>query len=1628
MSTTPAPVPHDGLLDAGLAPVDAPDDGHTDTMRARTYTHPALGGRPVVRLVPDVLGPAEDAAVDFLGFESSGISAPVTRTRPRGLGYPEWALVHDPDHRAEALALVRPLERAARWASSRPSRAEEEYTRLAADVPVSHLPSYWEQAGRAFVAAGNGRLAGIMFGRAREAERVYALPVDEDTRREAFLEFAFAGALTAKALAGHATELAERYEPSRAHAEFLELCLRRARGGLPPWAGLSRQLRLLAGGRARAEGLDTTTEETGFLRDLLSLPAVDAAPEGFWKAERRTVVRAARADPDLRRALLGLFVSGSQERRAWWLDLLDDIGAVDMVADPDEDVPGGAADWFSRVVTRTVRGRPAQLLDWVPRLAERLRADGVPVRLRGRVWVDLLETCLRLGVPVEPPQGRRESLDLYTGACREEDGCALAAILADEHWEPVLARSVAEYAGYRHKLEELLPSPCLHPYIDRRLGELVAPSAMTGLTHLKVRLRRLRSEVDGAALAAFPHRREEFDALDPARALATALRAGIIDEFGWPELEEAVNELRASGAGPVISTYSWPVITLTSRTRAIAVGPEGRVDEHDIRASDPYDIAAVYSDGAFLVCYRKLLDDTEHAYWSSDPETSVACAGTGALLDAAHAYSPGPETIAQLTRDGLRMNGGRALRRGEEPDGRMAHLLHDGATFWASGPYPGLKEVDPGTGENGRTSLPAFLEELPQEPYRRDRQCTLFPLDEPAAGNPLGSVGGTYGVGVAWFETDDGSRGRRITVTDGRTHTVGHDDAYSGGPADPAAPFTAPGGDTHVLSRKTRVFSLQAVDGSHLWEYEAGDVGGAQAGWGTPLLPPVPYWHFMSPRDVRASLRLRTVEATDLGPLLEAAEAEYEEVGHRRGRTAPRTLAAATALLTGDDGTEPHPSLAMGVAGLALNTVPVRKDLAAFTRRADAARRSETKAEPESKTLTQALSHLLSAHMFRKGSDNTVAHVEHASRFLDGRMSTSDAHSGPTPTTDWAPLIGRVGALAWYAALPTTPPEHREALAGFLTRWSGTVFAEPGLTLDAGVLDARNAASVRPRDEAGARHLGLGPGSGSSTSERYPFSFVESRSDAPLPMDEGLSERWRRRADLGWGSGEQLSVFTRCLAEYGALPWDSDAVAVLAERTGLARAGAALLFAAHRTGYERRVDTRMREVMGLSAADVAVGLAELDSLEAEELLELYRTALPEDPAAIGALWKPGGTVVVAERLAEAWNGRRGRRPSLSEETLASFHAARLVDGQPVRYGFLREARLVSGHEALRVAADPSAAGVRSEGVSSRFASWQRHHGPAPRSTRFVEKAGDLPWMLTDLVHVIAWAHAELPVGDPVREAVPALLRAVRECLASPELFLPVATVWSGPALQRLVEELGDRPYRDRRGGIPFPDSVDGGSVVVIGEDGVTSVWFRPSEFGDDVTSHLLRALLADTGSVAHDEQLVRAVDLLRGPGFTAIAEHVSSGGLREGRRAGDPVASVPGLVGEVENALGVSADAARLYLQLLALLEPTDRRVRDLNGWTAKRHRKAQDELVAAGLVVTAKRARSGRSVFLPGAWSEAKAPNLPLETWKLPLYDLRAQQGGDPVGPLPRYLAPRPLPEVFADAWRRVREGDAPV
>jgi hypothetical protein len=297
------------LLQAGgIVPPNAalPAGEPTDAVVARTFwPTPPLGERRVVRLVAESLVPGADAEASALGF------SPRARARRRSAastrpGFPGWALLNDPKNARYALEIVQDLKKAQRTAQSKPGHARDALIAVGAKLARTtphFLPSFWEEAGRLFLAVGNHTYAAQSFEKAREAERQFGLAVDEQPAPRRSSSSRWPARWPPSRWSPTRARSAESKDKPQAYALFYDLCLRRTLGGVAPFAGLGKELRTLA----KAAGLDTAAEERRFLKDALPSPPWQKCAAESWKTWRPSLIALAKAEPATASRLLDLF-------------------------------------------------------------------------------------------------------------------------------------------------------------------------------------------------------------------------------------------------------------------------------------------------------------------------------------------------------------------------------------------------------------------------------------------------------------------------------------------------------------------------------------------------------------------------------------------------------------------------------------------------------------------------------------------------------------------------------------------------------------------------------------------------------------------------------------------------------------------------------------------------------------------------------------------------------------------------------------------------------------------------------------------------------------------------------------------------------------------------------------------------------------------------------------------------------------------------------------------------------------------------------------------------------------------------------------------------------------------------
>ncbi|MFJ8233346.1 DNA-binding protein [Streptomyces sp. NPDC094448] len=1641
-------VSYEDMLAAGaVLPPDTRDAGERAApLTARSYRHPGLDDRVVVRVVAAELGAAEDLAAGFLGLEQDGEPAVVGLGLRRSLGFPEWVLVNHPADGHHALGVVPDLERAARQVRSRPKAAMDAYTeigaRLAASVP-HFLPTFYEQAGRAFLTEENATYAAQLFTRARKAEAEHGLVVEEDRLDAVFLEFALAGALPVKVLSAYGRELAARVPADEALRRFTRLCLRRTAGGLPPSAQMAGDLRKLA----RAAGRDAETAEQEYLSELLGLPATLRAAAGWWKGHRAALVALAARDRRVRGALLDMVPAGyDDELPALWLRVLEDSGATAGLWDaslPEEERPrDGTAGWLGRFLAfreraRSWRGstRMPELYPLVERAVDRLRAElgASGGALRVTHDIDLIDLLLSLDVPVAAPEPD-DALPLTPWA-QGEGHRDLLLLAADARFHDAFLKGAEQFGNHDPALRAirvLAASPGGRPLLARWVAAAVKRFTVAGLPQLPDALGRLKW-LPAEALALAEDEVRKAVATDLAPVLVRTLRAGLFDELGWPAWEEAVAGLvPKDSVEDLIVADAWPHLVVAGEAQARVIGAEGTLLTHDLRIptgerrGDP---GFHHVDGALLV-YWSSRSGGLRGYWHSRADRIETLAGSRSTRGTEMDWYRGDFPITLPLPGGGRTTGRGVVHAGDTTVPEECPLLFDGSSYWVwhadseDRAAHGWYEYDPATGDRGRMSRPAFLADALRNAPEGSSFAggRLHPSPTAGAAPACAPVYGFVGL-------------RSLTLPDGSTRVedlAGHALTL---PADTGVPYTLvmfPGAErpTAVVRNGWQLDLVDAEGVVTAWAKTDRTAG--SFGEGTLLLPPVQYWECLTPRDPEGSAGLRGIDRDTAAALLAAAADRDAEALIR----AIRTLLPVT-----------HPALLKGVAGVVRYAAAQQGVLDAaatrLTRAMEGVPDDEGPAGPADRLLSEALSGVGASRGYWSSSEDGADTVFRALRLLTRATDTGATDTGangtgangtgangtgangtgangtgangtggrlhldgpevPTGRPELLPLIARTPALAYRAAAGTTTEEHREALrqllAGF-ERLGTDGSAASGrwrkvtLRLDAhrlrlasgegqegswnGLLTLGGGAFVAftghgSLDDAGCDFTGL-------------FHDPAGRFAAPEPYTVLSCE------PIGHGEhGFPLGKFLAELAARGPAPWFPAAAEEFARLTGTTETMARLVVAGLPgvDVYERTfLTTEARNAIGVKAAPAAVAKDELRGIDSAVRAAVVGALLPSDPA---RLWTDGPDAAAG---AAVWNAEIGSRPAVPEELLGDAVRALKHSAWTVR-------------EALPALLDPAASPQL-----SRDLQWEVK-GDRVRPVDGAG-AGFTAATLVGAVALMAWLAHRLPADDPIRAALPPAFTAVRTRLAAPGLMLDLGRYISLPEFRKAA-------------GAPTetgPGFERYGAVVLATYDDQPAPGIRVDLLDEAGQDPHLPATRADE----HPYPVEVALRLVRDPRFAALLADPGEPIAGDRGPAGtwwpqDPGRSVPDLVTEAAKEYGLGEDAATLYLMLLALPDPTDRSTARWTGWKPARLKAARAELAATDLVVQAARTRAGRSLFLPGGWAEQPAPRIPLEHWKLPLFDTvhgeRASFG---------VIAPtEPVADLYRRAWQRILDGDTP-
>ncbi|MHB1559928.1 MAG: hypothetical protein ACYC61_20960 [Isosphaeraceae bacterium] len=1544
------------------------------------------------------------------------------------------------------------------------------------------LPAFWEEAGRTFKDLGNPTYASRALNKSLEAERVHALPADRARRRDVILEFVLSGCLSGNALSEYANDLQAQYEPAEAFAIFRDLCVRRTRGGMAPWATMPKDFNKLA----KAAGLKSDDELENWLEEVIDALAMGRAPHQFWKTCSAHCKRIVARSPAFAVALLR---QTRPEERYYgesklgpWFDLLEEWGVLEYLW---EDEHRGApplgepiADWFGRVVRDEVPA-PRRTLQLLEKLAPRLRDEAAPLTLSVKqryrttdIDIDALEACLALGIKVADPPPKCDVK--FAGwlsvtvdhPFRNQD---IVASAGDERFRPAILRALedalgcrggAVSRGYRQANLDLKAFPVAagdrpgikalwHAHTSGILSRLEA----SGLASFEAEREKLAATLWPESLRLFPEVAEQLARIDPTAMLQRTLQAGVFDEYGWPALEEVIDRHQIKPPNGEIASClhpTFPQIVVSDKVHAYVISGDGMMKPHEIRLPKKAQLLGLIAIGDDLAVLYRNEKYQAHLFWTSDPSQHHE--------KPSYWYHQRGSGMATILEDGSVFLGQQAVRTGGKEAPQAQAYYHDGTRFWrVSHEYVSLAgewswkiaEVDPRTGKTPRESVPPWFEETEGgtiEPGASE----LLPAPKGAENSPLGVKDGLLGW-KAVKRRDGSYLGVGI---DGRRWDRPLVDA-DGSIKVPVGLLRQPGTDRYLPltgSNGTR-------ENCNIWDPDGSTIVaslqdlGHEFARGQVVALPLLFWHFLRVRDEESSRKLRQVSHGDCEKLLQAAAAD-------------RATAAAAPKVPGKGAAENPLTTLLSTVKTLLPSAPERlvrgiahivesadKEAAAFAEVRD---RALAEAKDGSTATAAAANHLAgpaAAHWgledFERynvaAATSFVEHLQAVTQFLKG-----DREAGELPKTkyDWFPMLENLSLRCWqtYWRVQAAKAAQKDGVEvpwmEFLTLWQelgiaglpGRFAVMEGLPegakkqswggYDVEIKDGASYSLRNGEDRfivVGSEHRFL--------DDRFPYVILHhSTADRP-GAPPGLRVRNVRQLKVKQDPAELaafLAATESCSGPPAPTREELDDVAarlsVSAAEVGLVWIGGLNL-----ESYEHNfLPAAVRQALNLKAAEASSARQALRNLD-----ESVRNGLYESVVALGSAAPfAEDRGLVLRKIEEAWRAKTPRRLPLAAELQTRLSAlSKNYRWQQTEQG-----------ELLSVAADPA-----------------NHPALRPREIRIApEKDLDASGLkltakkneevvsgpfLRSIVQLVALVHAETPAGNPARTTMPELIRQTAKLLDDPATLLELRTVWlfdhtGRKKLLTPVEWLNahvGKTIADAKGGFVQADE---GLIVGAAYEGQKNHFqnqvflaFRPAKLKDESDLARLLGLLTLDAVVEVEEvkgDIVTSVVAIRSPGFQKLVKAIVDETVPHRQWPQNPGHTAPDVVRAIEKKHKLGEDAAVLYAQLLALPDPTTTNVCAWNGWTAARFKKAAAELVGSKLVLEASRARAGRSVFLPGEWIELKAPWLPIERWKLAQL-VELDKDPHDLFPAGGPMVLRPFEDLFAAAWQRVAAGDEP-
>ena len=1563
------------VASGGMLPLTSPSsDDDTADLAAPADIVPVIAlaatvnGVPVVRLIPETLLTAETFIMGRLGLEPQPQPRQVGRSRPRAIGFPAWPIMTDPDNAEHALNLVADIEWAKKVAKSQDQKVWDRFEELAQILSTAaphFVPTLLEELARIFDDSGSSKLAVRAFGKAREFERTYNLPVDLDRHRHALTEFARRGVISAKEMGFEVTSCMRRISDSEAaYQYFLGLIIDQVSAGSAPYAGLPRDFLRVAKPTGR------TPQQAGkeLLDSISELSGMRRVPVGFVKALDKHMPGLLDHRPD---AVMQLISTPPTDYYPWsgnhkledWTTVFITIGGPNIL----KENPAHFRRWFLTVLD-TLVGRP----DYSPSLVDLIVSNSETIS-----GIELDET--HLGLPLE----LIEAL-IVAGAQWHLDNVSYEE---NNQLESFLDR-IQYYRDHRHKnLTHCLENPQIKTYIlcgwtlERFMEHGDAVAQVNNILlyeellhdecrHLRAAplptIDRFITSLTRAVKAKLPlenlERLIEKENVDAATVLATNLAHGLITELTWPELERHIHAMRDElsperGIGPRLQiTESYPGVMAFCGTKVVAVAGDTTLLNTRISTKHtPFDMISVPDvDGTRVLALSYSGGDKISATWNDGEDASLLLSGQS------YSYSVFWPRHSSLAIPDGRLVGDIILRATSRELNRIDDAVYGdnaGNMWYRGGDYSHGYEwrvYDPATDTHTRDQQPQRVVNLAEAAgIIIDWSRTTFlpaPVDNDAARAKIIPTTDTGEFCCVVGYTKDENRDYALVTGDGTRYL--HDMRVCG--------VTTFGGVTCLVGfeESGTVLYLPGVS------VDYGTLATTRDDRGEPhwmyQLPWVA-WGNLTLRNEEASRRLRAIQPADVAPLLAALKPDSGKrsiATRNQGRDtseervysalSPNCQSGSAAMQAAADllGTDDR-ELCVSVVQLALSVQASVDKLTSACNHARVQHKREAIAARNSAATQEAPApNAAHADWPARPAYAVVAKVRRLQEVIDGKRDAS--HIDKDDSWGWLSFAGQEKALVSWAMGPLTPSAARMEAAALLRKLADAKIDNH--TWRQVLIDW-----YCMSEKLGEVHTGL------------LFADADTQAivlDTLYDVKRGIKHRLLVAGDK----------FPETVCDASAL-------------------GAA------KTAHDLDVEPGMSAEEMRDWADKLERMGDIDPGEwlsrMRPLIDALttRTFLTET-AAIMLLAGGFGTLLPRELAIATFRRAGGDDLQAAEEERAKTIRRKL---KLTRKSTLAATALLArvdpmSRELLATAAFDNNTTL----VDAFVASFPAYELVIP--DQLMEKYLAGQWAASDEKNHI-------------------LLQLLHPLKPNPKFF-----GWNGGMITSIALDLATNlPAQG------FADEAEARKVCSFLAHQLTMLkTARDMNFSGNHTS---LPLAGDINHIKDSHYWSHNFDAFRGLSeghFDRIIADLEDG--TKSRPVGcyrDPRVSAPAVVAEVCRELGLTELAAVYFLQLLALVDPTDTNVKAWNGWKKKQLDEARAELVARDLVVEGKRTGAGRTVFLPGVWWEAQSGSMPVEAWKSNFYLIRYRERCESTV---RWCPPtEPFDQLFQTVWGRWLSGDRP-